>query len=84
MSVKRFSFNAATESGAELSFRVEDGQCIIAQDGAEVARVSTDAMPLGRAVKRYLQLIEDCGGAAHVYGPSDQPPLASAPHPHAG
>jgi hypothetical protein len=74
-------FEMATESGAELTFMVlEDQRCAILRDGVPVESYDADDASVGRALRMYFKLIEQCGGARHPFQALEQ----CAGHPHAG
>jgi hypothetical protein len=74
-------FEMTTEQGTQVSFAVlEPHQCAIVRDGKIIETYAADDAGIGRALKRYFIIIEECGGARHPFQALD----GSYAHPHVG
>ncbi len=74
-------FEIPTRDGAVVSLvRLEFQQCAIERDGQVVNTFAADDTGISRALKRYFQTIDECGGARHPFQAMD----GLCDHPHAG
>jgi hypothetical protein len=74
-------FEMTTESGEEICFVVlGTDQCAILRNGDVVETYLADDSGLGRALRRYFDVLEEAGGARHPFQALD----GLCEHPHAG
>jgi hypothetical protein len=79
--IREVLFEMTAVDGTGFSFAVlQDEQCAILRNSDIVETHLTDDANLGRALKRYFKLIEECGGARRLC----EAGAAMSDHPHAG
>jgi hypothetical protein len=78
--IRQMLLETTSQDGTQFGFAVlDDNRFAILRDGAVDEVGESDDETLGRGIKRYFALLDECGGSRHPF-------QADAPqwHPHAG